>query len=390
MDTWSPLQMEKMRAGGNTRLKLFFKKQNFPSKLSAKEKFDNEAMEKYRERLAALAKGKSPGEIKKIGYIPRQPRAPKKQFSSMGNSASGGSIRPSRSMTSMSGGVDQRKPVANDWGLDSLMSTIQKTSSQVASTVAKGTADVTTKLQQGMGDVGQQLKEKDIGSQLSSGWNFAVGWASKTVKNISEVITEDDGLKLYNRDAVSASKTKNMEAKSSKDYFLGGQRGISSSSYFNDKGNQSSKMSQAAQSSRKAKVSEPQTKVRGKSSKKSQKSKPLKVQKSKLTNGFGFSDSDDDIFGTKKNTKPSAAAEDSESFDFSDEGFAAQPIKTKPATQKPIKKKVKAVKKTSQSNEAGFDSDSMDDILGGVNNLTYKNGASAVVDSGDDDEDWEW
>lgn len=386
MDTWSPLQMEKMRAGGNTRLKSFFRKQNFPSKLSAKEKFDNEAMEKYRERLAAIAKGKSPGEIKKIGYIARQPRAQKKQFSSLGNSASGGGS----SMTSMSGGVDLRKPAANDWGLDSLMSTIQKTSSQVASTVAKGTADVTSKLQQGMGDVGQQLKEKDIGSQLSSGWNFAVGWASKTVKNISEVITEDDGIKLYNRDAVSASKTKNMEAKSSKDYFLGGQRGISSSSYFNDTGNQSSKMSQAAKSSREAKVPEPQTKIRGKSYKKSQKSKPLKVKKSKLTNGFGFSDSDDDIFGTKKITKPSAAAEDSESFGFSDEGFAAQPIKTKPAIQKPIKKKVKAVKKTSQSNEAGFDSDSMNDILGGVNNLTYKNGASAVVDSGDDDEDWEW
>merc|ERR1719397_1218299 len=174
-----------------------------------------------------------------------------------------------RSMTSMSGGVDLRKPAANDWGLDSLMSTIQKTSSQVASTVAKGTADVTTKLQQGMGDVGQQLKEKDIGSQLSSGWNFAVGWASKTVKNISEVITEDDGIKLYNKDAVSVRKTKNMEAKSSKDYFLGGQRGISSSSYFTDTGKKSSKMSQPAQISRKQKVPEPKTKVRGKSSKKS-------------------------------------------------------------------------------------------------------------------------
>jgi len=392
MDTWSPLQMEKMRAGGNTRLKSFLRKQNFPSSLSAKEKFDNEAMEKYRERLAAMAKGKSPVEIKKIGYIPRQPRAPKKQFSSMGNNATGGgSIRPSRSMTSMSGGKDLRKPAANDWGFDSLMSTIQKTSSQVASTVAKGTADVTTKLQQGMGDVGQQLKEKDIGSQLSSGWNFAVGWASKTVKNISEVITEDDGIKLYNRDAVTAtSKSKNMESKSSKDYFLGGQQAISSNSYFKDTGTQSSKIHQTAQSSRKPKVSEPQTKVRGESSKKSQKSKRLVVKKSKQTTGFGFSDSDDDIFGTKKITKPSAVAEDSESFGFSDEGFAAQPIKTKPATQKPIKKKVNAVKKASKNNEAGFDSDSMDDILGGVNNLTCKDGANALVDSADDDEDWEW
>jgi len=402
MDTWSPLQMEKMRAGGNTRLKSFFKRQKFPSKLSAKEKFDNDAMEKYRERLAAIAKGKSPVEIGIIGYIPRQPRAKNKQFSAHGNAISGisggGSSRPMRSMTSMSGGVDTRKPDTNDWGFDSWVSTIQKTSSQVASTVAKGTADVTSKLQQQMGDVGQQIKEKDISSQLSSGWNFAVGWASKTVKNISEVINEDDGIKLYNKDAISAtSSKKKMESKSSKDYFLGGQRSISSSSYFNDVGNHSSQ--KPVQESQTSNGRKPQMKSRDVSSTKSKKSKRQARKKTNEAVGFGFSDSDEDA-GAKKINKSAFMAEDSESFGFSGEGESVvQPMKNKLVKKKSVEKnklvKKKSVEKkvkadVSQSNAAGFDSDSMDDILGGVNNLTYKNEANVVADSGDDDEDWEW
>jgi len=401
MDTWSPLQMEKMRAGGNTRLKSFLKRQKFPSKLSAKEKFDNEAMEKYRERLAAIAKGKSPVEIGYIGYIPRQPQAPKKTFATQGNAPSGisggMSNRPMRSMTSMSGGVDLRKPAANDWGFDSWVSTIQKTSSQVASTVAKGTADVTSKLQQQMGDVGQQIKEKDISSQLSSGWNFAVGWASKTVKNISEVINEDDGIKLYNKDAISAtSSKKKMESKSSKDYFLGGQTGISSSSYFKDTGNHSSQKQKAVQ---KSQTANGQKKSRGHSSQKAQKSKRQVPKKTKEAFGFGFSDSDGDA-GAKKINKHSFMAEDSESFGFTDESeTVVQPMKSKLVKKKSVEKNKLVINKSvekkvradvSQNNAAGFDSDSMDDILGGVNNLTYKNEANVLADSGDDDEDWEW
>jgi len=394
MDTWSPLQMEKMRAGGNTRLKSFLKRQKFPSKLSAKEKFDNEAMEKYRERLAAIAKGKSPVEIGYIGYIPRQPQAPKKTFSTQGNAPSGIS---GGAVTSMSGGVDLRKPATNDWGFDSWVSTIQKTSSQVASTVAKGTADVTSKLQQQVGGVGQQIKEKDITSQLSSGWNFAVGWASKTVKNISEVINEDDGIKLYNKDAISVTSSKNkMESQSSKDYFLGGQRGISSSSYFKDAVNHSSQKPKAVQKSQTANGPKPPMKSRGHSSQKSQKSKRQVPKNSKEAFSLGFLDSPRDADGKKINT----TADDSDSSGGTDESeTVVHPMKYKLVEMKSIEKNKlllnKAAEKKvkadgSQNTAAGFDSDSMDDILEGVNNLTSKNEANVLADSGDDDEDWEW
>jgi len=302
MDSWSPQQLEKMRAGGNTRLKNFLRSQNFPHNLSTKEKFDNEAMEKYRERLAALAKGQSPSEIVKIGYIARVPqRQTSYQLDRSLGSSRGGSRIVSRPMTSMSGGADSWKPADQHWSFDSFVSTIQKKSSQVASSVAKGTAEVTSKLQQGVGNVGQQIKEKDFGSQISSGWNLAVGWASKTVKNISDVIKEDERSKVYNKGATSAvGEGMKMEGMSSRDHFLRGQGGISSKLYFERAGRRSSQR--------------------------------LKV------------------------IKPS---DDSESFSFSEESQNfGKPVKSIEAEQKISKKTLSVPEKK--------DTSSLEDILGGV------------------------
>merc|ERR1719233_807203 len=128
-------------------------------------------------------------------------------------------------------------------------------------------------------------------------------------------------------------------------------------------------------------------KSRGHSSQKSQSKRQL-PKKTNEAFGFGFSDSDGDA-GAKKINKHSFMAEDSESFGFTDESeTVVQPMKNKLVINKSVQKKVRA--DVSQNHAAGFDSDSMDDILGGVNNLTYKNEANVLADSGDDDEDWEW
>jgi len=337
MDAWSPLQIEKMRLGGNTRLRNFFREQQFPTKLSVQEKFDNDAMEKYRKRLAAMAQGKSVDKIEKIGYIPR-PLSPTKKFSSqvsvLGGSSRGRTTRLRRPMSSMSGGLDFRKPTKTDWGLDSLMSSIQKKSSQVASRVAKGTADVTSKLQKGMGEVGQQIKDKDLGSQISSGWNVALGWASKTVKNISEIVNEYDGVNLYNKNAISAtSQGKKMESKSSKEYFLGGQRGISSNSYFDGAGDPSS---------HKAKV-----------------------------------------------TKTFLEADDNECSSLPDkEKVFIQQQKSKLTAQRPVEQKV-AVERKILKNSSSGEFNSPDDINGGANGSTHRDLHNVHLGSSDD-ETWEW
>jgi len=400
MDSWSVLQIEKMRAGGNTRLNTFLKRQKFPSKLSAKEKYDNDAMEKYRERLVAIAKGKAPCDIEMIGYQPRQPRTPSKQFSQLQSnsfsSSRNNSVGVLRSMGSisssfMSGGSGfRKKEKKNDWGFDSLLNTIQQTSSTVASTVAKGTAEVTSKLNHGVGVVGQQVKEKDIGSQLSSGWNFAVGWASKTVKNISDVITEDDGIKLYNKDAVTPSRRK-MESKSSKDFFLGGQRGISSNSYLENSSNKLvSDKSKASHNSRRSPMKYTNQNDRQSTSfrnrtppvqqfqRRSQNSQNS-TQKRK-NSGFGFSSDDDNEAPISKPVaKPVAIVDDSESFGFSDGENFAQPIKT-PSNPITVKEK---------SGKIGFDSNSFEDILGDINGLSCKKDSNVRLD-GDSDENWEW
>jgi len=43
-----------------------------------------------------------------------------------------------------------------------------------------------------------------------------------------------------------------------------------------------------------------------------------------------------------------------------------------------------------ESVNAGFGSDSLDKVIGDVSDLTYKNEANVVLESGDDDENWEW
>lgn len=68
MDSWSILQLERMKNGGNSKLKKFWKEQKFPKNMNAKERYDNEAMQKYREHVLALARNEDPCSIPFIGY----------------------------------------------------------------------------------------------------------------------------------------------------------------------------------------------------------------------------------------------------------------------------------------------------------------------------------
>ena len=72
MDGWSKIQLARMKNGGNGKLKKYWKSQQFPKNLTPKQRLDNVAMDKYRERLLSLAKGQSPPDIEFIGYQERQ------------------------------------------------------------------------------------------------------------------------------------------------------------------------------------------------------------------------------------------------------------------------------------------------------------------------------
>merc|ERR1719233_2468723 len=112
-------------------------------------------------------------------------------------------------------------------------------------------------------------------------------------------------------------------------------------------------------------------KSRGHSSQKSQSKRQL-PKKTNEAFGFGFSDSDGDA-GAKKINKHSFMAEDSESFGFTDESeTVVQPMKSKLVKKKSVEKNKLVINKSvqkkvradvSQNHAAGFDSDSMDDIL---------------------------
>eukprot|EP01083_Nonionella_stella_P200014 732949_1 len=71
MDKWSKLQLATLRNGGNNTLKQFWKQQKFPNNITTKQRFDNNAMDKYRNNLLRKAKNKSPEAIIFIGYQKR-------------------------------------------------------------------------------------------------------------------------------------------------------------------------------------------------------------------------------------------------------------------------------------------------------------------------------
>ena len=76
MDSWSENQLAKMEAGGNARMRAFFKVQKFPAGLGHRAKYDNIAADQYREYVLAAAKGLSPSPVPFIGYKERAPPVP--------------------------------------------------------------------------------------------------------------------------------------------------------------------------------------------------------------------------------------------------------------------------------------------------------------------------
>ena len=72
MDKWSSIQIERMRNGGNAKLKRFWEQQKFNlDLLTVKERLDNDAMDQYRTNVLKKAKGESVEKIPFIGYKKR-------------------------------------------------------------------------------------------------------------------------------------------------------------------------------------------------------------------------------------------------------------------------------------------------------------------------------
>ena len=90
MDGWSKIQLARMKNGGNGKLKKFWSQQKFPKNLTPKQRLDNNAMDKYRERLLALAKGEQVDNIPYIGYQERQRVSKNKSYDGL-NSANSSS-----------------------------------------------------------------------------------------------------------------------------------------------------------------------------------------------------------------------------------------------------------------------------------------------------------
>lgn len=113
MDGWSKIQLQRMKMGGNDKLKAFWTAQKFPKSLTAKQRLDNNAMDKYRANLLAKAKGEAVSQIPFIGYQSREVVASSNHLQSQSNGSqslsamssnhSSRSHTPSRSGSKMTG-----------------------------------------------------------------------------------------------------------------------------------------------------------------------------------------------------------------------------------------------------------------------------------------------
>jgi len=89
MDDWTEKQLNSMKFGGNKQMMQFWEAQSFPGGLSLREKYDNRAMDAYREALRrAATEGNDFIEPPFIGFQKRirTPRPRKINLTPIGNS----------------------------------------------------------------------------------------------------------------------------------------------------------------------------------------------------------------------------------------------------------------------------------------------------------------
>eukprot|EP00486_Rosalina_sp_Unknown_P001331 CAMPEP_0201567792 /NCGR_PEP_ID=MMETSP0190_2-20130828/8440_1 /ASSEMBLY_ACC=CAM_ASM_000263 /TAXON_ID=37353 /ORGANISM="Rosalina sp." /LENGTH=471 /DNA_ID=CAMNT_0047988175 /DNA_START=208 /DNA_END=1623 /DNA_ORIENTATION=- len=235
MDGWSKIQLARMKNGGNGKLKKFWSQQKFPKNLSPKQRLDNNAMDKYRERLLSLAKGEQPDAIPYIGYQERQIVAKNNSYSNLNsaNSSSsslhsnGSNNNGNRNRPKMQGfgntgynpndNNDQQKDTSWDDFWNSASSLASKTTA-VASDIAQKAkvnavsltnkaAEKTATIKSKLGDEEYQANiKKNAAETWTKTTSTLSSWWSTAATSVTNVINEnfnegkDDGVKLYNKD----------------------------------------------------------------------------------------------------------------------------------------------------------------------------------------------
>lgn len=263
MDTWAPVQLGRMKAGGNSRMKAFWRTQNFPQRLAPLERYDNDATERYRAQILAEGKGAPRKDLPVIGYQ-KKVRVPKKGFGGSGSSGHGSSGMGSRGVNRGGGfGGGPTKQATDDawgdaWGsfttgATKFGSAVAKGASTVGQSASKAASYAHESASQGLRSMQDEEALKDVGTKLKSGWSSMTGWLSNTVNKIGNSTGSGD-LSLYNKDAVDpVKKSGNMKSMGSQEYFQRKQMGskdpmkkmpsLGSASYFNKDATSSSQES---------------------------------------------------------------------------------------------------------------------------------------------------
>jgi len=331
MDSWSDIQLEAMKAGGNAQLLQFWQDQGFPSSLSSQEKYDNDAMEAYRAYIKARSKGQKALFPKHIGYQKRVRKAPARKMNSLGSATS--NVR----MGGMGNSQYVRKPVNQDDFFAELTGSIGTMTSSIGSSVGSGLSKIAEK--------SQNVDTDQLKNNIATGWSNFSSWASSTMSNLKDNLQDladnqgdQDGLSFKNhlRQNLGPSDQKmpslgNTPVRNGARTLGTGKKmpALGSDQFFGRDQQDDSPPRRQSNSKSRSRTSAPKSKPRGKKVSRNIESPPATKKKKYggLSSDTFFEEEDknklDKFYGAQSNEE-----DDLDDFGFSDEDEEEEEVKT--------------------------------------------------------------
>ncbi|GMF33818.1 unnamed protein product [Phytophthora fragariaefolia] len=190
MDSWTDWQVLQMQKGGNDSFRAAFSAAGVPTDLSISEKYNTPQAEAYRQRLTAIAEGRSPPSLPQWDPSMRKPAS--SSFSSASFSGGGSAGGDTRGVEALKGESEQdyvarqmklreeaRARMAAKFGGNGMQGIGSGGETRAPVAPAGGFGDLsgalsyfTSTVTSAASSAASIVKDQDLGSKVSSGWSY--------------------------------------------------------------------------------------------------------------------------------------------------------------------------------------------------------------------------
>jgi ADP-ribosylation factor GTPase-activating protein 1 len=190
MDSWTDKQVLQMQKGGNDTFRQAFASAGVPTDLSISEKYNTPQAETYRQRLTAVVEGRAPPSLPQWDPSMRKPAS--SSFSSASYSGGGSAGGDTRGVEALKGESEQdyvsrqmklreeaRARMAAKFGANGMQGIGSGGETRAPQAASGGLGDLTgafsfltSTVTTAASSAASLVKDKDLGSKVSSGWSF--------------------------------------------------------------------------------------------------------------------------------------------------------------------------------------------------------------------------